>query len=385
MIRRICGIVARKLVWAVCFLLPVNKKKIVVSSYWGKGYGDNPKYIVEELLKHKKNYQIVWLVGKKDYAKSLPKEVNACTTRSLQSIYHLATAKVWVDNSRKTFCYKKKNQYYIQTWHGFALKRIEKDAQSALDKRYVKNAQKDSKAIDVIVSDSKFMTNIYRRAFWYNGKIAEWGAPRNDIILRKEQKECKSSISHHYHIAGEKKMVLYAPTFRVNGALDVYDIDLKRVKAACEKRFGAECIMLVRLHPNLASKSAELKFDWNETVDVTDYPDMQVLLAGVDVVISDYSSLMFDFALSEKPCFGFATDIDAYKKDRNFYFALDALPFSMSENNDELVEEIENFDEKAYAAGVKRFFENVGMNQEGNASFKCAALIQEQCGEKGDI
>jgi CDP-glycerol glycerophosphotransferase len=104
---------------------------------------------------------------------------------------------------------------------------------------------------------------------------------------------------------------------------------------------------------------------------------MQELLSTVDIVISDYSSLMFDFALSFKPCFQFATDIEEYKKDRDFYFDLNSLPFSLAISNDELYKNIISFDNTSYARKLKDFYEKVGMNLSGNASIKTAEIINE--------
>jgi CDP-glycerol glycerophosphotransferase len=117
-------------------------------------------------------------------------------------------------------------------------------------------------------------------------------------------------------------------------------------------------------------------------VDVSKFHDMQVLLSASDVVISDYSSLMFDFAISKKPCFQFATDIEAYKQDRNFYFSLDKLPFSVAKNNDELVKDISEFNQENYQNALDAFFNEVGMILDGKASEKCASIIEDICFNK---
>ena len=379
--KRLIKAIIRRFIWFGCWFLPIDSKKIVFSSYYGKGYGDNPKYIVEELLKQNRNFKIIWLVNDFCNNDSFPKEVIQCRKGSLKGIFHLTTAKIWVDNCRKAFFYKKKNQYYIQTWHGFALKRIEKDVEDKLGSDYVKGAISDSKAINLIISDSNFMTNIYRSSFWYNGQIVEWGSPRNDIIINgKCDHSIQNTIHKYYNIPEEHKIILYAPTFRATGSLEPYKIDIERVLDACCMKFSSKFVFLVRLHPNITEKSSELNFKWNDNIiDASKYPDMQALLCAADIVISDYSSLMFDFALSGKPCFQFATDIEDYKKDRNFYFQLDELPFSISKTTDELVIDILNFDEFSYNNKLNDFFEGVGMVRHGNASQKCVQLIDSIC------
>ena len=355
------------------WLCPI-KRKIFVTSYYGKGYGDSPKYIIDEILKKYPNVKIVWSIKKDVDTTIFPKSIKVCRNDSLTMLFHLATAKIWIDNCRKFPVLKRKKQLYIQTWHGFALKRIEKDVASHLGKYYVRFAKADSKMIDLIVSDSKFMTEIYQKAFWYNGKIAEWGSPRNDIIVN-EDNVALLKVYNFYNIEPNKKIILYAPTFRADNSIEAYSIDYNRLRASCKKKFGDDFVILVRLHPNIMEKCKELTFIEGEIINATYYPDMQELLMASSICITDYSSLMFDFALSKKPCFQFATDIEDYKKDRNFYFEIDSLPFPLSKNNDELEQSILAFNIEEYQKGLEAFFESVGMIRDGKASGLCAEWI----------
>ena len=158
----------------------------------------------------------------------------------------------------------------------------------------------------------------------------------------------------------------------------IYNLDYLRLKAVCEKRFGGKFAVLVRLHPNVMEKSRDLSFDGTNVLNASFYPDIQELLTAADVVISDYSSLMFDFALSYKPCFQYATDIDKYKEDRNFYFALDQLPFSLATSNDELEQKILTFDMDVYRDTLKEFYASVGMVSTGDSAKRCAELISSK-------
>lgn len=365
--------------WIVCRFVPIDNKKIVVVNYVGRGYGDNAKYIVDELLKSEKDVKIVWLVKNQAEADSLPDRVSACKIYSAASIYHLSTAKVWIDNCRKGFImFKRRKQYYMQTWHGFALKRIEKDVADNLGKKYVHDAINDSKLIDCIISDSAFMTGIYKRAFWYDGEILELGSPRNDIIINKNA-GLKEKVFEYFGIDRTRKLVLYAPTFRADYSNDAYSLDFHRLKHSCEQKFGGNFSVLVRLHPNIVKNCDQMNFDNVDVINASFYPDMQELLSVSDAVISDYSSLMFDFALSMKPCFQFATDIDEYKKDRDFYFEIDNLPFVLAKNNDELEQGILDFDEEKYKSELASFYESVGMVLDGTASSRCSEIILEKC------
>lgn len=380
LLKKLVRAVLRRIIWCAFRIIPIDNRKILVSNFYGRGYGDSPKYIVEYLLTRKKDIKIVWVVNNVNEAKSLPLDVDFCVIDSVKHIYHLSTAKVWIDNCRKPVFFKRKNQKYLQTWHGFALKRIEADVKDNLGIKYVNAAIKDSQNIDLIVSDSKFMTNIYKNSFWYNGDIVDWGSPKNDIIF--ENTDLKEKINSCFNLKPETKTVLYAPTFRADGSIEAYSVDYLRLKQACEKRFDGEYAVLVRFHPNVVEKTKILNYDEKNIVNASYYPDMQELLAGCDIVISDYSSLMFDFVLSFKPCFQFATDIEDYKKDRNFYFEIDKLPFSLSKSNDELEKNILNFDETTYRVMLDDFFVSVGMILNGGSSQKCGELVLQWCYEK---
>ena len=121
-----------KYVGAIFRLLPVKKGRIVAENFFGKGYGDNPKYIYDELLINPE-LELVWLI-KKNTDTEFPVGVNVVKRGTLKELYYLATAQVWIDNSRKHYgIRKRKGQMYIQTWHGgIALKKIEKDVENSL-------------------------------------------------------------------------------------------------------------------------------------------------------------------------------------------------------------------------------------------------------------
>lgn len=361
--------IAKGIFWTVCLMFPVDNRKIVISSYYGKGYGDSPKYITEKLLKH--NKKIVWIIKNEEDAKSLPEGVIPCVNSPYKTIFHLSTAKIWIDNCRKGFVKKKKSQRYLQVWHGFALKQIEKDAKDALADVYVRCAIRDSENTDLIVSDSRHMTNIYKKSFWYNGEVAEYGLPRNDILITDDVKK-------YFSIMHDTGIILYAPTFRADLKLDSYLDEFDELINICEKRFGKKYIVLLRLHPNISDKFTELSYDGKRVFNATAYPDLQELLAAADILISDYSSLMFDYMLTNRPCFIYATDVDDYIKDRNFYFDLYSAPFPVCTSKKELYDEVSSFDILKYKREIEDFKNRHGIICKGNASEKCAEWVLSQ-------
>lgn len=360
-------------VWQLCRLLPVQKNKVVFISYGGKGFGGNPKAIALELLKQGRDLDLVWLSRNPDL--QLPEGIRLVPFGTPQAVKELSTASVWVDNSRGGAHFKKSEQYYMQTWHGFALKHIERAAQDRLPASYVEQCKKDSSFIDLIVSNSDFMTRVYRDDFWYDGEISLYGSPRNDIFFQKNSK-IPAAVRDFFGLPQDQKLLLYAPTFRADFSVDCYALDVENTLKACENRFGGHWTALIRLHPNVSQKSDGLfPYDGSRIVDATAYADMQELLAAVDLLITDYSSSMFDYALQGKPCIQFATDLEAYKKDRNFYFALDQLPFPMAQSNEQLLDVIERYDDEAQQQRWQHFKRENGIVEDGNASQRCAQWI----------
>ena len=357
-------------------LLPKDRKKVFCQSFIGRGYSDNPKPLAEELLR--RGYSVYWTVKGEKEAASLPKEIHPVFLGTFGEIYHRATAGVWIDNCRKWgHLFKRPGQYYIQTWHGFPLKRIEGDAVEALDPEYVETAKKDSQMADLFLSDSRFLTEIYRRAFWYDGDILECGFPRNDLLFG-EHPELAEKVRNALGLEQGKRLLLYAPTYRKDKGLSVYDVDYARCVKALEKRFGGEWLILARLHPNVAEKAAELKLP-PMVRNASDYPDIGELYLACDALLTDYSSSMFDFMNTGKPCFLYVNDLAAYENDRNFTFDLNLLPFSRVADNNALEESILSFEEGRQAEKVQEFRREFGMVEPtGNAAGKTIDHLEQR-------
>lgn len=361
-------------------LFPINKKKIFVSNYYGKGFGDSPKAIIEEINKLNKDYKIYWVVDDTNDSETgeFPDNVHLVKKDSIKYFYHVCTAKVWLDNRRPIIeLSKRKNQYYIQLWHGgIALKQIEKDAEKSLNKRYVRAAKKDSKNIDVMISNSAFCTNLYKQSFWYKGTIKEYGLPRNDILMNGEHHdEIIKKVKKHYKIKDDEKILLYAPTFRKGLSMDAYDIDFDALLEALKKKFNCNWRILIRLHPNFDEKEANKLIKNDYMINATKYSDSQELMIASDILISDYSSIMFEFSFMKKPVFLYTKDIDNYNDDRGFYFDLYELPYDVCDTNDELIKKIKSFNNNKYMRELATFFKKVGLKENGTATEKIVADI----------
>ena len=315
------------------FLIPVKKGNFLFISMSGNCYGGSPKAFSDYLIEYTDN-QVCWAKSEKLHIKD--DDVPAVKLYSWRYYYTLLCSQVIVSDQRlwkPMLPVKRRNQIYVQTWHGTALKRIEGDMPN-LDSNYVKMAKRDSKLIDVFISGSSFMSQIYRESFWYDGNILEIGTPRSDIFFDETNERAEMKVRQYFDI-NDEKIVLYAPTFRGNGKMDACMIDTKAIKQLLRKK--GKYKILIRLHPNLMGIISEKKFlnFYPCSIDASTYPDMQDLLVASDILITDYSSSMFDYAYSGKPCILYATDIETY--DRGFYLSIRDLPFPIAKTNDELL------------------------------------------------
>ncbi len=369
MMRQVITIIY-KLLFYLFRIFRIKNNKIVFVSYLGKGYGDNGKYIAEELLARNENLDIVWLC--RDMDSVFPKGIRKVRYNSLRSVYELVTARVWVDNKRKpVYVRKRAGQYYIMTWHADSvLKKVEKDAETKLPKYYVEAAKNDSKMADLFLSSCAWETSLYRSAFWYKGEIMEVGYPRQDILFNYDKADVKA-VKKELGIPEDTNVVMYAPTFRnkmTGNDLDIYDLNWKKMLEEFSRRFGGKWIGLIRLHPNVAKLSGKLKLPDN-VIDVSKIPDVQRLIIICDCLITDYSSIIIEAALARKIGITYAKDYDEYKKDRDTYFEMEEFPFPFSESQEELFAIIEDFDKEKYYDDLNDFLNNMlKLKNNGNSS-----------------
>ncbi len=146
--------------------------------------------------------------------------------------------------------------------------------------------------------------------------------------------------------------------------------------AALSERFGGDWLILAKLHPNVADRAGELSLDPEYVVNASGYADIQELYLACGALITDYSSVMFDYMNTGRPCFLYVNDLAAYKNDRNFYFDLDTLPFARAEDNDELEEIILGFDEDVQRERTERFCKDLGIKEDGTAARQVADWLE---------
>jgi len=355
-------------------IIPIKKNKIIMWSYTFKEYSCNPKYLTEYIISKNDNFDIVWVFNKKmQLPDDFSEEIRIIRFFSLRYLYEISTAKIIITNARinkNNFIFKRAKQYYIQTWHGtIPFKKVEKDALDNLSEYYKKSILKDSKKCDLITSGCKSSSDVYRNSFYYNGEILECGTPRIDFLFR-ENSHINKKVRDYYNIDKDKKILLYAPTFRNGHALNIYDIDYKILLKVLKSTYNTDWVILFRLHPNMKEESNKLDEFSNgiNYINASLYNDIQDLLIASDILITDFSSCMFDFLYLKKPCFLYASDYDDYiNNNRGLYLDIKELPFDFAQNNNELVKNITNFKYNTYSDNSNAFLEKIGNFENGTA------------------
>lgn len=375
----------------MCLRTPIQPNKIVVNNYRGLNlYGCHPKYILEEIFKRKLPYEIVWLLRDIEKADTscFPPQVRLVDYQSEDAIRELAQARLLISNAAtsdfiKRGWRKKDDQFYIQTWHGsLGIKRTGRDehGKGGADKNVGESLEDvDARYINVLVSNSTFEDDMFRSVFRRDDDIImKVGHARNDIFFEGEETyaRIKQKVSETYGVTG-KKFVLYVPTFRDDFSLDCYALDVDRLLDALGKRFGGEFVLLTRMHPYLKGKDKDLFRSAGQVINTTEYPDIQELLVASDVVITDYSSCIFDYMLGRRPGFVFATDLEKYNTERGFYYPIEETPFPIAENNQQMIDNILSFDDERYQKEIDRFLVDRGCVERGDATMRVVDLIED--------
>jgi CDP-glycerol glycerophosphotransferase len=299
---------------------------VLFVSWKGKQCGDNPRGIAEELRRRGDDREHIWVVT--DYAADVPPGSRVVLSGTEEYFEALARCRYIVSNDDMQPEFRKRDgQVYLQTWHGTPLKKIGFDIgkpQFASGTAYFDHLAADVAKWDLLLSQNPFSTPILRRAFRFGGEICEYGYPRNDALARG--REGAARLRERLCIPNGKRVVLYAPTWRDNQyyASGRYRFDLRLDLDRAAQALGRDHVLLIRGHHHLANDvraGSRPGFARN----VTAYPDITDLFTITDVLITDYSSVMFDFAVTGRPMLFFTYDLASYRdKLRGFCFDFEA-------------------------------------------------------------
>lgn len=375
-LKKIYGFIIFHFMW----LFPIKQKKVFFSCFSGKRYGDNPKYISQKLAEEYPDIKQIWTYRYTPF-KDLENNIIQVKWLSFSMIYHMATSKIWIDSHIKPeWVYKRKKQFYIETWHGgLGFKKIGFDAEEKISDVEITRMKRNSKMIDIMLSNADWTTNVYRRAFGYKGNILKIGFPKSDYLLNNV-KSMNEKVRKYYKLSSDTKIAFYAPTMRDNPNVETFNIDHKKVLKALKSRFGGKWVFMVRLHP--VNEKFQDKLFYDGALNGMEYSDMQELIGACDVYISDYSGSIFDAALISKPIFIFANDQLAYESERGLYMSIKELPFLVATNSMELCNNIMNIDLNEYNKKILEYFESVALEETGKSTDEIIKIILNKIKEK---
>lgn len=366
-------------------LLPIRKNVIVFESNVGRNYTGNPKAIYEEMVHMglDQKYRMIYIL--EDTSIPIAGQGKKVKRLRFSYFYYMAVAGIWVSDSRfPEFIVKRNKTRYIQTWHGTPLKKLALDMDSIhMDgevslEEYKRKFRENSQTWDYLISQNRFSTEVFQKCFDFRKEMLEYGYPRNDVLFHNNRADCIAKIKERYGIPKDKKVMLYAPTWRdnqfygnnrykFNQALD-YDL--------LKKELADDYILLVKCH-YLVQDSINWSHYQGFVYSFDSKADIADLYLIADELITDYSSVMFDYSLLKRPMFFFAYDLKEYREElRGFYFDyMTELPGPISETTQELVEQIKSYKEKDWIVRYDAFSDKFNTFDTGVAASKVVSLI----------
>ncbi len=371
----------------------IDDKLIVFSAYNGKGYSCSPKAVYEYMLSSEeyRDYKFVWLFDKPEEYEHLTKNRNTIVikNKSKECEKYLHLARYWIFNFRALdYWTPTKKQTYVQCWHGTPLKKLGYDitkSDNAMNSlAEIRSKYKiDTKRFDYIISPCQFVTEKFSSAwnlakFGKSDAVLEVGYPRNDYLSNYDNSDI-NMIKRKLGIENdERKIILYAPTWRDNQhSANGYTYDNPVDFDYLQKELGDEYIILFRAHYLVAS---EFNFDEYKgfVYDASKHDDINELYVIADMLITDYSSVFFDYAILNRPMLFYMYDMEQYRDElRGFYIDVSTLPGEIIKDKERLVEAIQstNFDAQYNKDILKEFNIEYNLLNDGNASERLIKAI----------
>lgn len=355
--------------------MSVKDNWVFCESFFGKSYSDSPKYIYEYLQKnYPGKYRFIWVMDKKGTV--IPYKHTEVKRFSIRYCYYLARCKYYVFNSRQPVWIKKrKGNVFLQTWHGTPLKKLVFDLEdiNSATPRYKKETYNQSRSWDYLVAANKFSSITFKRCFIFHKTILETGYPRNDILHWDNKEEIAARIKERLNIPGDKKVILYAPTWRDDEyyTKGQYKFTLKLDLPLMKKELGDEYVILLRTHYFIAD-SLDVAGLEGFAYNVSDYDDISELYLISDYLITDYSSVFFDYANLKRPMLFYTYDLEKYRDVlRGFYIDIEEeLPGPLLFTTEEVIDAFRNMDEivRKYKDKYDVFYEKYCSWEDGMAS-----------------
>ncbi len=347
---------------------------VVFVSWKGKQCADNPLGVAAELRSRGDDREHIWVVT--DPAVRAPEGATVVLRGSHEYYETLARSRYLISNDDMPAHYRKRDgQTYLQTWHGTPLKRIGFDIERPKfisGAAYLDHLAEEVTHWDLLLSQNPFSTHFLRRAFRFGGEICEYGYPRNDILSRPDAPQLAAAVRERLGLPEGKRVVLYAPTWRDNQfyAAGRYRFDLQLDLERAWKALGDDYVILIRGHHHMADDVPEVTSP-GFAMNVTRYPDISELFLASDILVTDYSSAMFDYAGTGRPMLFFTYDLADYRDNlRGFYFDFEPeAPGPLLATSDEVIAAIGDIETVAarHAASYQAFAEKFCPLDDGKA------------------
>lgn len=370
--------------------LPVSKGSVVFESHMGRCYGDSPRAVHQEVVDRGLRIRSIWSYAAS--ADGFPGSARLVRRWSWRYLWALGRAEFWIDNQGFPHALAKpRHTTYLQTWHGSAYKRMGFD-EARLKTQNAPRRERLQRAVDrfdhFLVRSEHDVHTLAGAYGIPEERLLRCGYPRNDRLVAARARDEASgrfprpSVAADLGIPDHKTVVLYAPTFRglpKNDKAVRLPLDVREFA----DRFGDTHVLLVRAHyMEAASLPVCPPGTANSVVDVSAHHDVSELLCLADVLVTDYSSIMFDFALLDRPLVHFAPDLDAYAAERGSYFALrDEAGGPVVETEEELLRVLATLKQAdgAWAEPRRAFAARFGAYDQGRAA---AGVVDALFGER---
>ncbi|GAA4347330.1 CDP-glycerol glycerophosphotransferase family protein [Angustibacter luteus] len=370
-----------RLLFRIAKRLPADPRLVVFEAGVGRQYADSPRYLYEELVARGTDVKAVWAYNGKLHGGG--PRTTVVDRLSPAYFWSLGRARYWVNNQNfPHYVRRREDGVYLQTWHGTPLKRMlhDLDVVHGRDAGYVDRVTTASQQWTSLLSPSPFATSALRSAFRYQGEVLELGYPRNDLFFAEQRNVVSTAVRRRLGIAPEKTVVLYAPTFRDNQSAGAgFQFSLPFDLEAFHEALGPDVVLLLRMHL-LVKGQFEIPAHLSEhVIDASGYPEIQELYLASDVLVTDYSSVFFDFAALRRPMVFYAYDLESYRDTlRGFYLDYAAtVPGPVVTTQDELLGELGDLDglRARYADRYDAFVEQFAPRDDGSAAARVVDAV----------
>lgn len=366
---------------------PIQKNLVMFETFRGASYADSPKYIYEYLAKNfPGQYEFVWVLN--DTHTKLPYGGTIVKRMTRKYAYYLAVSKYLVFNTRQPLWYRKREgQVFLETWHGTPLKRLAFDQEevTAASPTYKAQFYRQKQEWDYLIAPNAFSSEIFKSCFMYKDEgetMLDTGYPRNDLLSAPNREDIATELKKKVGIPLDKKVILYAPTWRDDEyyGKGAYKFQLKLDLNKMKEQLGDEYVIILRTHYYIADV-LDLTGLEGFAFNLSKYDDITEVYLMSDILITDYSSVFFDFANLKRPMLFYTYDLDKYRDVlRGFYINMEEeLPGPLVFTTDEVIDTIKNIDHvsEKYADRYVTFYDKFCGWEDGNSSKRVVEKVFE--------